>query len=82
MQRDDCNSLEERLRLLEVWAAEHDGKINSYWESQRSWNNRVDEKLTCDLGRIIALEKRLVWLSGVAAGLGGTLGGVVSRFLA
>lgn len=70
----DMEDIEGRLKDLEKdhlvcskWQAEHDGRINAWWEAQHAWNARVDSSVQ-------ALE-RTAWKS---VGIGATILAVIN----
>lgn len=69
------------LEELKLWAAAHDGRINAWWDAQHSWNRRMDKLYAVTIGRISAVEKRMIWWAGFASGVGGLLGGALSKVL-
>ena len=56
------------------WAAEHDGRINAWWEAQHDWNAKVEARITVLEKRVTAIEIRIAMIAGVAAILGSLLG--------
>jgi hypothetical protein len=62
------------------WQAEHDGRINAYWEAQFRINSVAEEKFQGVFKRIIAVEHRVIWASGFAA-CGGAVVGVIASVL-
>jgi len=59
------------------WQAEHDGRINAWWEAQREWNMKVDTKLHTLSFRLTALERKIIFVSGAAAAIGSGLGALI-----
>ena len=39
------NGVEKRLRELETWAAEHDGRINELWRQQLACNKDLEKRM-------------------------------------
>jgi len=62
---------------VKTWIAEHDGRINAYWEAQHDWNARQETAIRDLTSRLQAVEKRVIWLSAIAAGGGGVLGNLL-----
>jgi hypothetical protein len=67
----------ETLEDVKAWIADHDGRIDAWWDAQHQqnrdnehWKRKIQERLT-------ALEKRVVWISGMAAGSGAGIGTVI-----
>jgi len=77
--RLELNAIEARLRIQENWAAEHDGRINVLWSDQFNINKAHDRETREIHKRLTAIEKRLVWLVGVAAGTGALAPDVIER---
>lgn len=67
MRNDDLQTLED----IRLWIADHDAKINLLWKQQHDFNERLDS-------RVSVIEKKIVWLTTLAAA-GGGVGG---QFLA
>jgi len=68
------DGLEQEVTRLKLWVAEHDGRIEAWWANQHAWNEKIEERL-CDLAlRLSAVEKRMMWWAGAAAGAGGWMG--------
>jgi len=66
--------MEKELEAIKLWVAEHDGRIEAWWVNQRSWNEKVEERLSDLTIRLSAVEKRMMWFAGAAAATGGWLG--------
>lgn len=82
----------ESLDDVRAWIAEHDGRINAWWESQHQWNAREESRRLAREGelsdridrisdRVHSLERRVVYVAGVMSALG-ALGGnlILSTF--
>lgn len=67
------------LEELKLWVAEHDGRINAWWREQHHRNKNLDSMLHSLTSRISAVERRMIWWAGFAAGAGGLIGGVVPK---
>lgn len=63
------------------WRAEHDGRINAWWEAQRTWNAKTDQKMHNFGVKLSALEKKVIFFSGFAAALGSGLGALITGLL-
>lgn len=63
------------------WQAEHDGRINAWWEAQRAWNMKVDTKLHTLSVKLTALEKKIIFVSGAAAAIGSVLGALITGII-
>ncbi len=70
--------MEERVAKLERWAAEHDGRINAWWEAQHQWNAKAEARMDTFSLRLLAIEKRMMWVAGFAAAVGAFVGNFVS----
>lgn len=75
---DKSNRLED-IGDVKTWIAEHDGRINAYWEQQRALNERFEGRLDMFAARLLALEKKVMWFAGVAAAAGGIFGSAISK---
>ena len=69
-------SLDARLRIQEVWAAEHDGRINTLWEAQENTNKRMKADMDTQSIRTSQLEHRFVFIVAFACAVGSTVGGL------
>ena len=63
-------TLEDVIR----WAIEHGTREEVLWENQGDWNERTTTKLASVDRRLTALEKRVIWFTGAAAGVGAMIG--------
>ena len=63
-----------------LWIAEHDGRIDAWWEEQKRWNRDFEKEVrTTQHGfelRLSAVEKRMIYVAGIASGVGSILGTV------
>lgn len=59
---------------VKLWIAEHDGRINAYWDQQRQFNAEVQDDMRNVFSRLNAVERRAAWMAGVGAGAGALLG--------
>lgn len=71
----------ESLNDVKMWIAANDARIDAFWDQQHKWNDTVDKKFYSFRLRLEAVEKRVVWIAGIASGLGSTMGFVLSKFL-
>ncbi len=74
----------ERIDTIEdvkTWIADHDGRIDAYWDAQHALNERTTDTLEALTHRLGALEKKVVMFAGIAAGAGGLLGTFIRSFL-
>ncbi len=78
---DDLVDLFNRLREVETWKAEIGAECALRWEQQGETNKVVATIIDDHAKRLTAAEKRIIWISGVAAGAGALLGsGAVRLF--
>lgn len=70
----------ETLDDVRLWIAEHDGRINAWWRTQKDWNARTDDRLADCARRITVVERRIIYFAGFSAGIGALLGGVLPHF--
>lgn len=75
------DAIRKQLHDISLWQAEHDGRINAWWENQRNWNSRVEVKMCRASDRLSALEKKVMWFSGFAAAVGSVAGVLVTKAL-
>jgi len=66
--------LEAKVAAMQLWVAEHDGRIEAWWEAQREWNAKMETQVIGLTQRLTAVEKRMMWWAGAAAGAGGWIG--------
>jgi hypothetical protein len=75
----------ETLDDVRQWIADNDGRMDAYWEAQRSFNKRIEGEVKARDAlielRLTAVERRVIYLSGLAAGVGGLIGTLVSGVL-
>lgn len=78
----ELNEVVSSIKTIEdvkVWAAHHDGKIDAFWDNQFKLNS-AQTTTNLDLHvRITKVEKKVMWMAGLAAGLGGIIGPLVGR---
>jgi hypothetical protein len=58
------------LESARMWALEHDTIIQGWWEAQHEWNARIDNKLKIIANRMTSVERRNIFLAGMASALG------------
>jgi hypothetical protein len=75
----DIARIYERIEGGETWRAEHDGRINAYWEQQFRLNAKLEAMMTSFDKRLTAVERRVFWVSGFAAGIGSLIGVAISH---
>ena len=56
---------------IKTWIADHDGRIDAWWEAQHALNDELEERITKN-------EKRLIWLMASAAAGGGVAGQIIA----
>ncbi len=71
----------DRLAIGETWRAEHDGRINAYWEAQFKLNTETHHALESLRIRITAVEKRVMLIAGGASVAGGAMGAIVGAVI-
>ena len=75
----------ETLDDVKQWIAEHDGRIDAYWEAQHCYKKRIEAEARVHYvqveNRLSAVERRVIYLSGLAAGVGALIGTFVSGVL-
>ena len=67
----------DRIETLEdcrMWIAEHDGRIEAWWEQQRDWNTKMEVRMDSLTQRISSMERRMMYFSGFAAAVGAMIG--------
>lgn len=71
----------EDLDDVKTWIAEHDGRNTAYWKAQHELNDKADDKLNVFDKRLMAVEKRVMWIAGVFAAVGAVAGTIFSQIL-
>lgn len=79
--QDRSGLIEAAINKINLWISEHDGRTNAWWDAQHSWNNKQEEKMEVVHGRITALERRVMFVSGIASGVGAVAGTLLSLFI-
>ncbi len=68
------------LQAVLLWIAEHDGRIDAWWEQQKDWNRSFEKEVRSKQQgfelRLSAVEKRMIYVAGIASGFGSILGTV------
>jgi len=62
------------LAGVKEWIAEHDGRTNAWWSAQHKLNEDNEEDMKAVLSRITSVERKVIWFTGLAAGLGALIG--------
>ena len=75
MMRKDVANCEARILEMLRWQAEHDGRINAWWEQQFKLNTDL-------MTRVSIVERRMIYASGFAAGVGALIGASLYNFWA
>lgn len=71
----------ETVEDVILWVAEHDGRIDAYWEAQHKLNDENADRFIDDESRLTSVEKRVVWFSGFAAAVGSVIGALITALL-
>jgi hypothetical protein len=64
---------------LALWAAEKDGRDNALWEAQHELNALTEKRTHAFAVRLGALERKVTWIAGFSAAVGGVIGTLASR---
>ncbi len=64
----------ESLEDVKLWIAEHAGQSKALWRAQHELNDKMDTWTMRIELRITALERRVMWITGMAAAVGAVLG--------
>ena len=81
----DGRDLERRtppkdLEEIKLWVAAHDARIDAWWVEQKQWNRDFEKEVRgAQRGfeiRLSAVEKRMVYVAGIASGIGSIVGTV------
>lgn len=71
---EELKRIDSEVVSVSRWQGEHDGRINAWWEQQFRTNN--DHEL-----RLRMLERKVIWISGLMAGLGSIGGSIITKLL-
>ena len=71
----------ETLADVKTWIADHDGRIDAYWDAQHALNSDNEERFKALDTRLTSMEKRVIGFSGAAAGIGALVGTLISVWL-
>ncbi len=72
----------EKMESLEdviAYCHHHEGQISAWWGEQHRLNEIQETRFLAVESRITAVEKRMVWVAGFAAGLGSIIGTTLQR---
>ncbi len=67
----------ESIEDIRVWIADHGGRSSELWRQQEAAHAKMERRMQDTEHRLSTLEKRMMWVSGVAAGFGGLLGALL-----
>ena len=59
------------------WIHGHEGRINALWKQQHEDNISTDHNFEILFNRVNAVEKRIMWLVGLIAGVSAASGAIV-----
>ncbi len=71
----------DTLEDIKIWIAGHAAKMDAYWNEQHQINRRIEDKTREISNRLSTLEKRVIVLSFLAAGAGGTIGNLLTGII-
>lgn len=66
---------------VKMWIARHAGRSDAYWKEQHRWNDRQEQDIAHLEKRLSTLERKIMWLSGLAAAGGSSLGTMLFHIL-
>lgn len=81
MPVESLDDVKSELQRQALWMAEHDGRINAYWEAQHKLNDVVAKKFHTFGLRLDALERRVLYMAGGASALGAVAGVLIARLI-
>lgn len=65
------------LQAVLLWIAEHDGRIEAWWDQQHRWNLSFEKEVRLSQRelstRLTSVERRMIYVAGIAAGAGSIL---------
>ena len=67
---------------IKQWIAGHDARCEESWCHQRSWNEKMDDRVDGVGQRVSAIERKVMFWAGAAAAGGGLVGTIVAKVFA
>ena len=64
-----------------LWIAAHDGRVEEQWKRQEQVDERTARKIEDFAHRLNGLERKIMWITGVASGFGALLGAILPGLL-
>jgi len=61
--------------------SEHRGRSEAKWEYQDKFNIHMESLIHAVMNRMTALEKKVIFFSGVAAALGSGIGAAIANYI-
>lgn len=71
----------ESIEDIKIWIADHDGRIDAWWEQQHGWNRVMEADSRNRDTRLTALEKKVMYFSGASAAFGSVIGALIANAL-
>lgn len=71
----------ESIEDIILWITDHDARIDVFWKNQHNWNKGVDLRFEGSEKRVTILEKKVIFVAGIAAAIGSGLGAFLIQFL-
>jgi len=62
------------LEEIRLWIANHDGRIDAWWHQQHEWNRDIEDRFQKVTERLSALERKVMYMAGLAAAGGAIVG--------
>lgn len=75
---ENINTIED----IKIWIADHDGRIDAYWDEQHRWNSKMEDVIESIGLRLTSVEKKIMWFAGASAAVGSVVGAFVANTLA
>ena len=64
---------------IAIWCAAHEARCTAYWNEQQRHNDRLETRMQDQDRRLTAVEKRVIWFTGAAAGIGSIIGAIIAN---
>ena len=72
--KDALRELERAVQKQQIWAAEHDGRINQLWNDQTDFNKRMKVSVDFAITEALSVKQRLNVYGAVMASFGSFVG--------
>lgn len=66
---------------LKLWLATWSTQSNDWWVEQRTWNDRMYNRVDDLRKRVFSIERRNSWIAGASSVIGSVLGSGITVFI-